>query len=161
MKPINLTKKVVGDGTLRLSDGGKFVTNGHWICHRDMLKQGPELTSVEAVKALYPRAERVQVMPEDSMERVVPTFGNPVVFTKTRWIQDGGCRNDDSVLFVAKDGSQTWIARIYVNMFDLDEVVSQSCPGDAGIDPVIVGTGKSDWKVCVMPKRIGYQEGLK
>jgi hypothetical protein len=159
MKPINLTKKVVGSGRLRLSEGGEFVTNGHWLCRRSMLKQGPELTSVEAAKALYPRAYDVQLVPDASVERVVPNFGNPVVFERTRWIQFAD-KGDETVLFVAKDGSQIWIDRRYVELFNLEEITSQSCPGEVSIDPAIVGTNKSDWTVCVMPKRLDFMKEI-
>ena len=158
MKPINLTKKALGNGAMmRLSDDGKFVTNGHWLCRRSLLKQGPALVSVEAAQALYPAAA-VSAVPGSDVERVVPDYGDPVVYSRTRWMQDAG---DDAVLFRAKDGSQIWINRRYVDLFNLEDIVSQSCPGEVCIDPAVVGTGKSDWTVAVMPMRLDYHEGVK
>lgn len=157
MKPINLTKKALGNGALlRLSDDGKFITNGHWLCRRSLLKQGPALTSVEAAQALYPAAD-VKSVPGADAERVVPTYGTPVVFKRTRWMQYAG---DDSVLFLADDGSQIWINRRYVDLFKLEEITSESCPGEVALSPAVVGTGKSDWQIAVMPMRLDFMKDV-
>ena len=157
MKPINLTKKALGNGALlRLSDDGKFIANGHWLCRRSMIKQGPALTSVEAAQALYPAAD-VKSVPGQDVERVVPTYGSPVVFKRTRWMQ-GMAAGEDSVLFIADDGSQTWINRRYVDLFKLEEITGESCPGEVSISPAIVGTGKSDWQIAVMPMRLDFMK---
>jgi hypothetical protein len=153
---INLTKKAVADGHLRLSECGTHFTNGHWACRRELLKQAPLLTTVEAVQAMFPRAD-VSTVPADHVAQVVPHYGTPVTFTKTRWIQE--CAGDDAVLFRAEDGSQLWIDRRYVALFSLEEITSESTPDDVGLSPAMVGE-RSEWQIIVMPKRLEFQKGL-
>lgn len=162
---INLTKKAVGIDRLRISDDGQHVTNGHWMCKRSILKQAALLTSVEAVKALYPRCDDVEMIPASSIDSVVPYYSEPVIYTRTRWIQTDHMLGVDAVLFVAEEperenDSQVWIQRRYVELFGLEEVTGQCAAGDASLDPVMVGN-RDDWEVVVMPQRIPYQEGLR
>ena len=164
-KPINLSKKAVGSGRLRISEDGEHITNGHWLCKRSILKQAALLTSVEAIKAMFPRADDVSTIPVASMDAVVPYYTNPVTYTRTRWIQSDYAIGVDTVLFVAeaalqKDDSQVWIQRQYVDLFGLEEVTSQRAAGTAIIEPVMVGD-RDDWKVIVMPQRLPYREGLR
>ncbi len=157
MTQINLTKKAVGDSPIRISDDGQHVTNGHWACRRDLLKQAALLVSVEAVQAMFPRAE-VSTVTAESMDSVVPHFGNPVVYSKTSWVRTDGM--GDTVLFAGKNGSQVWLNRRYVDLFGLEEVVSECADGKVGLSPVMVGE-RSEWQVIVMPQRYPYQEGLR
>lgn len=157
MKPINLTKKLVGNGRIRITSDGKYVSNGHWACRRELLKQAALLTSVEAIEALYPRARVDDVTPRQ-MEQVIPYYSEPVNYVRTRWIQAGPL--GDAVLFAAGDGSQVWLDRRYVEMFDLWEVTGESEPGKVTLTSVMVGE-RSDWNVVVMPQRLDYQESLK
>jgi hypothetical protein len=160
-KPINLTKKAVGAGMLRLSECGTHITNGHWACRRELLKQAALLTTVEAIEAMFPRAS-VQTVPASSVDSVVPHFGNPVTYTRTNWVQTCPNGMGDAVLFVGgKDNkSQAWVDRTYADLFDLDEVTGEECSGDTTINTLMVGT-REDWQVLVMPKRLYYQEGLR
>ena len=161
MANINLTKKTLGTGRLLLSEDGKVITNGHWACKRDLLKQGPMLVSVEAAQALFPKAE-VKTIENDHYKRIVPKFSEPMEYTRTQWVAVGtGYDSCESQLFIGKDGtSQMWIDRTYVKMFDLDTVMSSSNPGQSCMDPCMVGEG-DDWSFLVMPTRTDYQEGLK
>lgn len=162
-KPINLTKKAVGDGPLHIVADGVHITNGHWACKLSLLKQAALLTSVEAAQALFPRAE-VKAMDTKHFHYAVPDFGEPITYVRTKWATTDGY-NGDTVLFVGKEDSesQMWIARTYVDMFDLEEVTSNRCnphgPKHTNFDPGIVGT-PDDWSVIVMPVRSEYQEGL-
>jgi len=160
-KPINLTKKAVGDGMLRLSECGTHITNWHWACRRELLKQAPLLSTVEAVQAMFPRAS-VQTVPADSVNSVVPYYRQPVTYTRTHWVQTCGNSGDDAVLFTGGEDnkSQVWIDRKYVDLFDLDTLTGEECSGDTTIDALMVGT-RDDWQILVMPKRLYYQEGLR
>jgi hypothetical protein len=154
---INLTKRIVGDDDLRLSDCGTYVSNGHWMCRRDLLKQAPLLATKEAFQAMFPRSN-VTVVQADLFNRLIPHYSNPVVFTKTCWINE--VAGQDAVLFTAKDDTQVWIARQYVNLFSLVSFTSESAPGKMITTPVIVGE-PGDCKVLVMPTVRYYQEGLR
>jgi hypothetical protein len=159
MKPINLTKKIVGEGTLRLSDDGVHVTNGHWLCRRELLKQAEQLASLATTEALYPKAV-VKVVRAKDVERVIPDFGVPTDFERTNWSQRTGYT--EAVLFVGgKDRkSQIWLDRVYVEMFDLRIVVSEECSEDVSMSPAVVRDKEGVWQVAVMPMRLKYQEGL-
>ena len=174
MKPINLTKKAVGGGRLRLTTDGTHITNGHWACRKDILKQAPLLTSVEATQAMFPRSNVEEITPSH-MDAIVPGTHAKVKFQRTKWMQvcPGG---EDSVLFIAderptrsgfneadkdKGPTQLWICRRYVDLFDLEEVESYSHPGDVSLDPGCVRDEEGVWQVIVMPKRLEYVKGLK
>ncbi len=177
MKQINLTKKAVGSGLLRLTTDGQHITNGHWACRLDIVKQAALLTTVDAAKAMFPKAASVEEITPSHMASIVPGDDRKVKFVKTRWIQDGGLgRDDDAVLFIAeekvtrsgfseggedKGPTQLWLQRCYVDLFNLEEVYSYSHPGDISLDPGCVCDGEGVWQVIVMPKRLPYQKGLE
>ena len=177
MKQINLTKKAVGSGLLRLTSDGQHITNGHWACRMDIVKQAPLLTSVDACKALFPKSD-VKLIEPDHMSAIVRGTHAEVKFVKTHWIQTGhsGHGDYDSVLFIAeerptrsgfnegdkdKGPTQLWIDRRYVDLFGLEEVFSHSSPGDITLDPGCVRDEEGVWQIIVMPKRLPYQEGLE
>jgi hypothetical protein len=155
---INLTKKVVGDGCLILSEDAEHLTNGHWAAKRGLFKQAALLGTVDTLKAMFPKADVRDPMSMDQFHRVVPTFKAPVEYRDTGWVQagpGGSYQGSDTVLFRADDGSQLWIDRDYVKLFGLEVVTSQACPNAECLDPARVGPA-DDWSVIVMPKRIGF-----
>ncbi len=154
---INLTKKAVGDGHLRVTTDGQFITNGHWACRLSLVKQAPFLTTLEAARAFFPRAD-VDPMEPEVLSMVIPRYSSPTVYTRTRWVDTTG--DDDSCLFTAKSGSQLWLARKYVDLFDLDAVTSECVEGDAACsEAASVGEG-AEFQVLVMPKRIDFVKDL-
>ena len=161
MKLINLTKKVVGDGCLKLSEDGVYITNGHWLCRRDILKQGAELNSVEALKLAYPKCLDVKLVHDSSVAQVVPKFSDPMKVTVTHWIKTCAGAND-AVLFVGgkDDAVQLWVSRRYVDAFKIDELVIETPNEWSCWSPGLVMKG-DEWQVCVMPMRIPDQPGLR
>jgi hypothetical protein len=167
MQHINLTKKVIGAGPLHISEDCTVITNGHWACKRDLLKQAPLLTSVDALKAMFPKAECREI-PDASVAGVLPRYSDPIIYTRTPWVRTSRGSSDvrtsrgssDAVLFVGETDSQMWISRIYVDLFELEEVKAPACSGKVCQAPGVVGDG-DDWTVLVMPMREDYQEGLK
>lgn len=163
MQHINLTKKAVGDRNLMLSPDRDYLTNGHWAAKRDLFKQAALLGSTDALKAMFPKANvQDDPIPADHWKQVQPKYKAPVEYYKTSWIKDGGggYRGSDSVLFQADDGSQMWIDRDFVKLFDLEVVTSESCPNAECLDPGRVGP-EDDWSVLVMPKRIGFEAAFR
>lgn len=160
MSNINLTKKVVGDGRLLLSENGEVVSNGHWACKRGMLKQAPLLCTVEAAQATYPKAD-VATIPDSHVEQITPRYVDPIMYSRTNWANVSG--TGDAILFVGSDNeSQIWLNRDYVKTFDLESVKAPACPGEICLDPGVVAIDDSgDWDVLVMPMRIEYLEGAK
>ena len=175
---INLTKKAVGGGLLRLTTDGQHITNGHWACRLDIVKQAALLTNVDAAKAMFPKAASVEEITPGQMDQIVPGEHAKVKFVRTHWIQTGGCGHSDydAVLFIAeerptrsglqekdldKGPTQLWIDRRYVNLFGLEEVYSYSHPGDISLDPGCVRDDEGVWQILVMPKRLPYQKGLE
>jgi hypothetical protein len=153
MKQINLTKKAVGGGRLRLTTDGTHITNGHWAARLDLFKQAPLLTSVDACKALYPRSDVEEITPS-LMDAIVPGTHAKVKFKRTHWIQvcPGG---EDSVLFVAEEEwsgfseekkalgpTQLWINRRYVDLFDLEEVESSTLAWTLAVFAMRMASGK-------------------
>lgn len=160
MKLRNLTKKIIGDGVLRLSEDGEHITNGHWLCRRELLKQAPQLTSVESARAFYPKAD-VKMLRNPEVSAVIPKMFDPITVTRTEWIKTMSGEND-AVLFVGgkDDALQLWISRVYVDLFEIEELVIESDRTHRDWSPGLMMKG-DEWQVCVMPMRIPDQPGLR
>lgn len=154
---INLTKKVIGNGKLRISEDRQYVTNGHWLCRRDLCKQLELLGSLEAARAYYSRAKVAEVS-DAHVRQVLPRYKNPITYTRTSWIQIVG--DIDAVLFVGDEDSQIWIDRTYVDLFDLDEIAAPLSAGKASLDPGVVKHG-GECQIVIMPVHAKYQGGLR
>lgn len=159
MSNINLTKKVVGDGRLLLSENGEIVSNGHWACKRGMLKQAPLLCTVEAAQATYPKAT-VTTIPDDHVAQITPRYQDPITYSRTHWASVSN--TGDAILFVGSDNeSQLWLNREYVKVFELESVKAPAYPGECCLDPGVVSIRDGDWDVLVMPMRVDYLAGAK
>ena len=157
-----LNSSFIGSDHLRLSTGGKYITNGQWACRRLACKKSQLLETVAQLECLFPKAA-IELINEQQIEQHHKYAGRALFdYHRTHWVYSND-EGDDAVLFVGghADTYQLWLARRYVSKFELECVQSEapSKEGEVSTGPAIVGD-PDDWDVIVMPMRMVYQEGL-
>jgi hypothetical protein len=91
----------------------KWISNGHFLVDKSLVKFGDHLTSDDAITVAFPKATSIVKKTDAEMIDAVKPAKRPHVYTRSQW------GTDQSAMFVDDEGNVAWISRDYADAFDL------------------------------------------